>query len=54
MGTEPLPERGQTSCFHARVEKDGTIWCEVLDAVCSVSEKCSNYRPTLRRWMQNK
>jgi hypothetical protein len=53
MATEPLPERGQRSCMNAREEKDGTIWCEVLDAVCSVSGKCSNYRPTLRRWMRD-
>ncbi len=51
MGTEPLPERGQRSCFHAR-ERDGTVWCEIQDAVCAVSEKCSNYKPTLRRWMK--
>ncbi len=51
MGTGPLPGRGQASCMHARLEKDGTVWCEIQDAVCSVSEKCSDYRPTLRRWM---
>lgn len=52
MGTEPLPGRGQPSCLNARVGKDGTVWCGLSDAVCSVTEKCSNYRPTLRRWME--
>lgn len=52
MRPEPLPERGQRACMNAEILKDGTIWCRLMEAVCGVNKKCSDYRPNLKHWIR--